>query len=145
MTVTLYNCSSGSNVLNKSYSVVQGSITATAKGSINVDNPTLLLNYSSTDFNYFYISEFGRYYNVTSRDLTEGKHILVTGASDPLESFKSMIGSLKVFAVRCEDISVRSPELADNALPLESDMQLDKVVGDTVIGSGNGMIVIGVI
>lgn len=145
MTVTLYNCSSGSNVLNKSYSVVQTSITATAKGSINVDNPTLLLNYSSMDFNYFYISEFGRYYNVTSRDLTEGKHILVTGASDPLESFKSQIGSLEVFAVRCEDISVRSPELADNALPLESDMQLDKVVGDSVIGSGNGMIVIGVI
>lgn len=145
MTVTLYNCSSGSNVLNKSYSVVQTSITATAKGSINVDNPTLLLNYSSMDFNYFYISEFGRYYNVTSRELAEGKHILVTGASDPLESFKSQVGGLEVLAVRTGDESFRNGELADNSLPLESDMQLDKVTGDTVIGSGRGMIVIGVI
>lgn len=145
MTVTLYNCSSGSNVLNKSYSIVQTSITATAKGSINVDNPTLLLNYSSMDFNYFYISEFGRCYNVTSRELAEGQHILMTGASDPLESFRSQIASLKVFAVRCGDISYRSPELADNAVPLESDTQLDKVIGDTVIGSGDGMIVLGVI
>lgn len=145
MTVTLYNCSSGSNVLNKSYSVVQSSITATAKGSINVDNPTLLLNYSSMDFNYFYISEFGRYYNVTSRDLTEGMHILVTGASDPLESFKSAIGGLEVLAVRTGDESFRNGELADNSLPLESDMQLDKVTGDKVIGSGSGYIVLGVI
>lgn len=145
MTVTLYNCSSGSNVLNKSYSVVQSSITATAKGSINVDNPTLLLNYSSMDFNYFYISEFGRYYNVTSRDLTEGKHILVTGASDPLESFKSAIGGLEVLAVRTGDESFRNGELADNSLPLESDMQLDKVTGGKVIGSGSGYIVLGVI
>lgn len=145
MTVTLYNCSSGSNVLNKSYSVVQSSITATAKGSINVDNPTLLLNYSSMDFNYFYISEFGRYYNVTSRDLTEGMHILVTGASDPLESFKSAIGGLEVLAVRTGDESFRNGELADNSLPLESDMQLDKVTGGKVIGSGSGYIVLGVI
>lgn len=145
MTVTLYNCSSGSNVLNKSYSVVQGSITATAKGSINVDNPTLLLNYSSMDFNYFYISDFGRYYNVISRDLAEGGHILVTGASDPLESFKSQIGGLEVLAVRTGDESLRDPELADNSVPIVSDMQLDKVIGDAVIGSGSGMIVLGVI
>lgn len=53
MTVTLYNCSSASNVLRKSYSVVQNNITATAKGPVDVDQPTLLLNYSSMNFNYF--------------------------------------------------------------------------------------------
>ena len=30
-------------------------------------------------------------------------------------------------------------------IPLESDMQIDKITGDSVIGSGAGMIVIGVI
>ena len=69
MTVTLYNCSSASNVLNKNYSVVQNNITATAKGAIDVDRPVLILDYNSLDFNYFHISEFGRYYNVTSRTL----------------------------------------------------------------------------
>lgn len=145
MTVHLYNCSSGSNVLNKSYSVVQNNISATAKGPVDVDQPTLILNYSSMAFNYFYISEFGRYYNVISRNLTEGQHIQVTGQSDPLESFASQITALNVMAVRTEDTQFRSPELADNMIPLDSDMQLDKIVGDTVIGSGSGMIILGVI
>lgn len=145
MTVHLYNCSSASNVLNKSYSIVQNNISATAKGIVDVDNPTLLLDYSSLDFNYFYISEFGRYYNVTSRSLEQGQHIRVTGQSDPLESFASQIGSIPVLVTRAEDPSLRNPDLADNAIPIVSDIQLDKVTGDEVIGSGNGMVVIGVI
>lgn len=145
MTVHLYNCSSASNVLNKSYSIVQNNISATAKGIVDVDNPTLLLNYSSLDFNYFYISEFGRYYNVTSRSLEQGKHIRVTGQSDPLESFSVQIGSIPVLVTRAEDPALRNPDLADNAIPIVSDIQLDKVIGEEVIGSGNGMVVIGVI
>lgn len=145
MTVTLYNCSSASNVLRKSYSTVQNNISATAKGPVDVDQPTLILNYSSMNFNYFYISEFGRYYNVTSRNLVAGQHIQVTGQSDPLESFVSDIAALNVLAVRTEDSQFRSPELADSQIPLDSDMQLDKIVGDKVIGSGDGMIIIGVI
>lgn len=145
MTVTLYNVSSGSNVLNKSYTIVQENITATVKGRIDVDNPELLLDYSSMDFNYFYVSDFGRYYNVTSRSLESGQHIRVTGQSDPLESFASGIEGLEVLVTRAEDPALRSPELADNSIPLESDMQLDKIIGDSVIGAGNGMAVIGVI
>lgn len=145
MTVTLYNLSSGSNVINKSYTVVQENITATVKGRIDVDNPELLLDYSSMDFNYFYVSDFGRYYNVTSRSLESGQHIRLSGQSDPLESFASQIEGLDVLVTRAEDPALRSPELADNSIPLESDMQLDKIIGDSVIGSGNGMVVIGVI
>lgn len=145
MTVNLLNVSSASNVLNKSYTIVQENITATVKGRIDVDNPELLLDYSSMDFNYFYVSDFGRYYNVTSRSLESGQHIRVTGQSDPLESFASGIEGLEVLITRAEDPALRSPELADNSIPLESDMQLDKIIGDSVIGSGNGMVVIGVI
>lgn len=145
MTVSLYNCTSASNVLNKSMSAVGTAITATAKGVVDVDNPTLLLNYSSMDFNYFYISEFGRYYNVTSRQLSPAGKILVTGLSDPLESFKAAIGALEVLVVRCEDQTVRSADIADSAVPMEADMQLDKIIGDTVIGAGSGMIVLGVV
>lgn len=145
MTVDLLNVSSASSVLNKSYTIVQKNISATVKGRIDVDNPELLLDYSSMDFNYFYVSDFGRYYNVTSRSLESGQHIRVTGQSDPLESFASGIEGLEVLVTRAEDPALRSPELADNSIPLESDMQLDKIIGDSVIGSGNGMVVIGVI
>lgn len=145
MTVTLYNCTSAANVLNKSYSVVQNNITATAKGAIDVDRPALILDYNSLNFNYFHISEFGRYYNVTSRSLIPGKHILLTGESDPLESFAAEIANLDVLAVRAEDLSLRTADYADGMIPLESDMQIDKVTGDIVIGSGSGYIVLGVV
>lgn len=144
MTVRLYNCSSASDVLNKTYTLVQ-EVTATIKGAMDVDQPTLLLNYSSMDFNYFYIAETGRYYNVLSRNLENGEHIRLTGQSDPLESFRTDIANLDVLAVRCEDTAYRSADIADNSIPLESDMQLDKIIGDTVISSGAGMVVIGVV
>ena len=145
MTVTLYNCTSDPNVLNKNYTVVQSNISATAKGAVDVDRPVLLLNYSSMDFNYFYVAEFKRFYNVFSRSLIPGQHIIVTGESDPIESFSSGIADLDVLVVRCEDAAYRSAEIADNNVPIESDLQLDKIIGDTVIGAGAGMVVIGVI
>lgn len=146
MTVTLYNNSSAYNVLYKSLGEAVASVTATVKGSCSIDNPTLLLNYNSAaSFNYFYVSEWGRYYKVTNRLLVPGEHMMVSGIPDPVQSFNTGIAGLDVLAVRCEDLSVRSPELADNAIPLESDIQIDKVTGDTVIGSGSGYIVIGVV
>lgn len=144
MTVNLYNCSSAPDVLGKSYELVQ-TTSATVKGTMDIDHPTILLNYSSMNFNYFYIAETGRYYNIESRILENGEHIRLTGVSDPLESFQSQIYNLDVLAVRCEDIAYRSADIADSNISLESDMQLDKIIGDTVIGSGAGMIVIGVV
>lgn len=146
MTVTLYNNTSAYNVLYKSMGDAVASVTATVKGSCSIDNPTLLLNYNSAaSFNYFYVSEWGRYYRVSNRLLVPGEHMMVSGISDPVQSFNSGIAGLDVLAARCEDLSVRSPELADNAIPLESDIQLDKVTGDRVIGAGSGYIVIGVV
>lgn len=146
MTVTLYNNSSAYNVLYKSMGEAVASVTATIKGSCSIDNPTLLLDYNSAaSFNYFYVSEWSRYYRVTNRLLVPGEHMMVSGISDPVQSFNTGIAGLDVLAARCEDLSVRSPELADNVIPLESDIQLDKVTGDAVIGSGSGYIVIGVV
>lgn len=146
MTVTLYNNSSAYSVLYKSLGEAVASVTATVKGSCSIDNPTLLLDYNSAaSFNYFHVSEWGRYYRVTNRLLVPGKHMMVSGISDPVQSFNSGIAGLDVLAARCEDLSVRSPELADNAIPIESDIQIDKVTGDRVIGTGSGYIVLGVV
>lgn len=146
MTVTLYNNSSAYNVLHKSFGQAIASVTATVKGSCSVDNPTLLINYqTAASFNYFYVSDWGRYYRVTNRLLVPGEHMMISGQSDPIASFASGIADLDVYAARCEDLTVRSPELADPAIPTESDMQLDKVTGDKVIGDGSGYIVLGVV
>lgn len=146
MTVTLYNNSSAYNVLHKNFGQAIASVTATVKGSCSIDNPTLLLNYqSAASFNYFYVSEWSRYYRVTNRMLVPGEHMMISGQSDPIASFAGSIADLNVYAARCEDLTARSPELADPAIPTESDMQLDKVTGDKVIGTGTGYIVLGVV
>lgn len=146
MTVTLYNNSSAYNVLHKNFGQAIASVTATVKGSCSVDNPTLLLNYqSAASFNYFYVSDWGRYYRVTNRMLVPGEHMMISGQSDPIASFAGSIADLDVYAARCEDLTARSPELADPAVPTESDMQLDKVTGESVIGTGSGYIVLGVV
>lgn len=146
MTVTLYNNSSAYNVLHKNFGQAIASVTATVKGSCSVDNPTLLINYqTAASFNYFHVSDWGRYYKVTNRMLVPGEHMMISGQSDPIASFAGSIAGLDVYAVRCEDLTARSPELADPAVPVESDMQLDKVTGESVIGTGSGYIVLGVV
>ena len=77
--------------------------------------------------------------------LVPGEHMMISGLSDPIASFAASIASLDVYAARCEDLTARSPELADPAIPTESDMQLDKVTGERVIGTGSGYIVLGVV
>lgn len=137
MTVTLYNNKSSSNTINKTLDTVQTDITATAKGVIDVDKPSLLLDYSSMNFNYFYISDFGRYYNVTSRQLLPGSHILLTGESDPLQSFAAGIEALDVLVIRAEDLSLREPEVADERIPLANDVIYDMTAGDTIMAGEN--------
>lgn len=145
MTVTLYNNSSAYNTLYKSLTQVR-SVTANIKGPCDVDAPDLILDCSSpSGFNYFYVAEWGRYYRITSREVLPGDRMSISGISDPVQSFCAGIAALPVLAARAEDISLRSPELADSSIPLESDMQIDKVTGDNVIGSGSGYIVLGVV
>lgn len=120
MTITLYNCTSASNVLNKSMSIVQTGISATAKGPVDVDSPSIILAYSSFDFNYFYISDFNRYYYVTGRSLEPGGHIRLSGRSDPLQSAAAELMELDCLAVRNEDINKWDKNEPDPAILTKS-------------------------
>lgn len=147
MTVTLYNNKSPANVLNKDYeAVLQDPVTATARGAVDIDRPVLLLSCCVLNFNYFYVSEFGRFYNVTSRSLVPGEHILVTGESDPLESFAASVGSLECLIVRAEDPSMRERYFTDQCIPIPADPQYEVIEGEEIISSlSSGMYVIGVV
>ena len=138
MTVSLYNCSDAYNVLNKTFGTAVASVTAQLKGAVDIDNPTFLLDYSSSDFNYF--SAFGRYYTVTGRQLMPGDQILVSGQSDPLSSFAAPIGELDVLVVRSEDPLLRNPDIVDNAIPMPNDVQYEYIPGEFTMGSENYII-----
>ena len=147
MTVTLYNNSSAYNVLNKDLGEAIASVSATVKGSCNIDSPTLLLNYNSAaSFNYFHVSEWGRYYKVTNRVLVPGEHMMISGTCDPIESFKAGISNLELLIVRAEDPELRNRYLADQSIPIPQDPQYEVIEGEEIISSlSSGMYVIGVV
>ena len=124
MTVTLYKNTSDKRNLNKTIVTIK-SVSATAKGEINMISPTLILEYFSTDFNYCYISDFNRYYFVNSITLLTGQRIQINLSVDVLMSYKDKIKNLTVNVLRYENIEPTF--LTDSRIPLFSDT-LQKVI-----------------
>ena len=124
MTVTLYKNTSDKRNLNKVISEIK-SVSATAKGEINIISPTLILEYFSSDFNYCYISDFKRYYFVKSITLLTGQRIQIDLSVDVLMTYKEDIKNLTVNVLRYENIEPTF--LTDSRIPLFSDT-LQKVI-----------------
>ena len=118
MTVTLYKNTSDKRNLNKTIATIK-SVSATAKGEINIISPTLILEYFSIDFNYCYISDFNRYYFVNSITLLTGQRIQINLSLDVLMSYKEEIKNLTVNVLRYENIEPTF--LTDSRIPLFSD------------------------
>lgn len=96
MTIYLYNNASEPNEIGKALSPID-TVSATIKGDISYESPTLIFQYSGTvahNINYMYISELGRYYFITDIKNLTGSRYEITGKVDVLESFKSSILSL---------------------------------------------------
>ena len=118
MTVTLYKNTSDKRNLNKVITEIK-SVSATAKGEINIISPTLILEHFSSDFNYCYISDFNRYYFVNSIILLTGQRVQVNLSVDVLMTYKEEIKNLTVNVLRYE--KTEPTFLTDSRIPLYSD------------------------
>ena len=96
MVIKLYNNLSENNIINKTITQVGSDITAAIKGDISVETPNLIFAYpgSLPNVNYFYISEFSRYYYITDLIDRTGGRYEIRGKTDVLESFKTDILAL---------------------------------------------------
>lgn len=108
MNITLYNNTSGTNVLHKSVTQLSGGIVGTVKDESNVVNPTIIMSKDVTNlypnFNYFYINEFDRFYYVTDKIIEHGRTI-IKGHVDVLMSFSSEISNIDIVAERVSNRS----------------------------------------
>lgn len=106
MNITLFNNTSGTNVLNKSITQLSGGIVGTVKDESNVVDPTIIMSKDVTtlypNFNYFYIHDFDRYYYVTDKTIEHGRTV-ITGHCDPLMSFADEIKNLTIIAERASN------------------------------------------
>ena len=129
MNITLYNMTSDKNVLDKTITSVS-SVTGDIKDESNIINPQIIMSSTvDSSFNYFYISDFGRYYYVTDKTVEHGRTI-IHGHVDVLMSFNSAIKDLYVIAERAS----KGYDLyqIDNELPIRN----YKVVSTDVFPQG---------
>ena len=117
-TVKLYKNSSAPDYFDKTLSG-ETSVTCDFKAPVDVENPTIYISATDTydDYNYCYIAEFGRYYDMKCVGGT-AQTLTFQCTSDVLMSFKSQIR-------QCPAVIARNPwhwdlYLPDPKMPVEA-------------------------
>ena len=118
MNVILYNNKSDKRQLVKNITEIK-TISATAKGDINIISPTLIIhNTDMTNINYCYITELKRYYFLTNYTYITGQRIELHCDVDVLMSYSDDIKRLKVNVLRYE--KAQPSYISDSRIPLFS-------------------------
>lgn len=104
MTVTLYNNSSDPRKLYKSLSALGSSLTCNVTAPCSVENPSFKLLIDSNNYvikaNYLYVSDWGKYYYITNREIQNNNEIILNCHIDVLMSFKDAIRNTDVVCER---------------------------------------------
>lgn len=114
LTFTGYKNNKADNVADKELETISGynGISVILKDSTSVQKPTILLRQTSNvpvDLNYFYISEFKRYYFVTDIKVVRNDLIEISGRTDVLTTaFKRKDANGKSLLGKCQGIVYRS-------------------------------------
>lgn len=91
MEILLIQNASERNKVNKVLTTVE-TLTGSLRDESSIINPVILIEYSNpTNFNYCYISEFGRYYFVDDVVVVRTGLLRLSLSVDVLESFKNEI------------------------------------------------------
>lgn len=109
-------------VINKTVSL-GGSIDCQVKVGTSVENPTIIVKYSSinpTD-NYAYISEFERYYFIGDKTFTTGNRVEVELNVDPLYSFATGLNACEFYIDRIGNMDKRAAYVSDSNYPMTSE------------------------
>ena len=97
-------------------SVREPTIEFSPTGNTTLETWTDIVN--SVRVNYFYIPKFTRFYKITSMT-TSGSHIIISGVSDPLTSFKRDVTNSTQFVIRQQNKLTKF--LPDTQLPVRND------------------------
>lgn len=107
MTVNFYNYTGDDRVADKTLTAVKD-VTCSVYDGCTIINPILRLSYDSSiaNSNYFYISDWGRYYKVTNVEVNDAKQMYVSGSVDVLKSFWDEINNCVGHITRNENVGL---------------------------------------
>ena len=107
MDITLYNCSTEPNRLDKSsfLTSVLAVTNAAANTELGIEKPVLIIESTAdlSNVNYAYIADFGRYYNVRQGSAPVNNMWRFDCDVDVLMTYKNEIGALKGVVSRNKD------------------------------------------
>ena len=89
--------SSDNDKLNKDLTSVESNIPIALKDDTYIEKPVIEVSNTVSNFNYCYISDFDRYYFVTSKGYSQQRYIYQLEV-DPLMSFRDEIEDLELIA-----------------------------------------------
>lgn len=138
MNVTFYNYTGDSRKADKDLEAInENPVSCKVQDGCTLINPILKLNYNSDYFNadYFYISDWKRYYKATSPTVDEGGRMYITGVVDPIKSFWPEISTSKAMITRQENAGITI--VPDEMLPIQQNNETVYVqdIGDRLIGN----------
>ena len=127
----LYQCTAENERVNKSeYLTEVGQLYGYFRDETNLLSPNIIIEYDKIpDFNYVYLSSFGRYYYVKSYSSVRTNYWRINLSIDVLMTYKDFILNLEPYVARNENQYDDSIE--DTLLPLE----YSKTVEETSIES----------
>lgn len=123
MTVNLYKCSDDIRVVNKTLSDALV-VTAIPYDNCSITAPILRLStYTDiSEYNYFQIVDWGRYYFIRDVVTISGGAVLLMGDIDVLKTYASQIPELTGCIIRSESIG-KPTEVVDNSLPINPNVK----------------------
>lgn len=125
VTVKFGTCTDAVNVLSKSPSFGNSSVSCIVKEPVSISSPYFIVDKDSVNLtdNFCQCSDFGRYYWIRSVVELPGNRRGVQCEVDPLYSFEADIKKLDVYVARSE--SAKQSYLYDTELPTEAQMYVD--------------------
>lgn len=122
MEMKLYNFSGDRRQINKYLTHVADVTIIAITNDTNILRPSIIINTRAFNFNYVYISNFGRYYYVDNIKLLGGERIGIDCSVDVLMSHKAAILSSQCIADRSSSNS--DPYLLDNKIATRDEAKI---------------------
>lgn len=104
MNIKLYNNASDNNVVHKNITQIGSDISGVWKENTSMLAPVIIINkVDTTNVNYVYVADFGRYYYITDYTLMTGQRIALRLSVDVLMSWKQYYLPLEAVIARQEN------------------------------------------
>lgn len=120
MTIDIYSTTDDNRVVNKQLTSIASSLTVRPTETIDIMNPTFIVDYSASYFaaNYLYCDTLGRYYYINNISLETGRRMTLHCSIDVLKTYANALPDVVATVIRSASVGRPTP-ITDKKLPVD--------------------------